>query len=124
MQSIKFEFADPEHCVMTLTTTAGVKTSYRFEHYDPGAPISAFRPVEPDGRALVAALGMGLCLDTEMVLVAVWRLALAMRDAQSSVAPDGSASLAPSGAPSSAPRVSAGIGPTPESDDGDDKDGQ
>jgi hypothetical protein len=36
--------------------------------------------------------------------------------AQSSVAPDGS--------PSTAPRVNAGIGPTPESDDGDDKDGQ
>ena len=44
--------------------------------------------------------------------------------AQSSVAPDGSASVAPPGAPSSAPRVNAGIGPAPESDDGDDKDGQ
>ena len=44
--------------------------------------------------------------------------------AQSSVAPDGSSSLAPPGAPSSAPRVNAGIGPAPESDDGDDKNGQ
>ncbi len=44
--------------------------------------------------------------------------------AQSGVAPDGSSSLAPPGAPSSAPRVNAGIGPTPESDDGDDKNGQ
>jgi hypothetical protein len=44
--------------------------------------------------------------------------------AESSVAPDGSLSLAPAGAPSSAPRVNAGIGPTPESDDGDDKNGQ
>ncbi len=44
--------------------------------------------------------------------------------AQSDVAPDGSSSLAPPGAPSSAPRVNAGIGPAPESDDGDDKNGQ
>ena len=46
------------------------------------------------------------------------------RPAQSSVAPDGSSSVAPPGAPSSAPRVNAGIGPAPESDDGDDKNGQ
>ena len=44
--------------------------------------------------------------------------------AQSSVAPDGSSSVAPPGASSSAPRVNAGIGPAPESDDGDDKHGQ
>ncbi len=44
--------------------------------------------------------------------------------AQSSVAPDGSSSLAPPSSPSSAPRVNAGIGPAPESDDGDDKDSQ
>jgi hypothetical protein len=44
--------------------------------------------------------------------------------AQSDVAPDGSSSLAPPGAPSSAPRVNAGIGPAPESDDGNDKNGQ
>ena len=44
--------------------------------------------------------------------------------AQSSVAPDGSSSVAPPGAPSSAPPVNAGIGPAPESDDGDDKKGQ
>ena len=44
--------------------------------------------------------------------------------AQSSVAPDGSPSVAPPGAPSSAPRVNADIGPAPESDDGDDKNGQ
>ncbi len=44
--------------------------------------------------------------------------------AQSDVAPDGAPSLAPPGAPSSAPRVNAGIGPAPESDEGDDKNGQ
>jgi hypothetical protein len=44
--------------------------------------------------------------------------------AQSDVAPDGSPSVAPPGAPSSALRVNAGIGPAPESDEGDDKNGQ
>lgn len=43
---------------------------------------------------------------------------------QSSVAPDGCSPVAPPASPSSAPRGNADIGPTPESDEGDDKNGQ
>jgi hypothetical protein len=44
--------------------------------------------------------------------------------AQSDVAPDNTPSLAPPNAPPSTSRVNAGIGPAPESDGSDDKNGQ
>ncbi len=123
----------PYGVVRELETSIDGSLARGFEHVNGIATIWSFFLEPPIGASTECSMSVGFQPDGGAVtdIAKLWesfRGRLVWVDrlfAQSSVAPDGSPSVAPeAGAPSSAPRVNAGIGPAPESDDGDDKNGQ
>jgi hypothetical protein len=77
--SLKLDFPDPAHCILTLSTKDGTMRSFRFLHEGTGEPISAIRPIEDDGRALESIVGAGGFLDIVQAVTAAWRVAELLR---------------------------------------------